>query len=565
MPTTPHARPARVTNAGEPRLVAERLTYATADGRSLFQDLTLSFGRERTGLIGANGSGKTTLVRLLAGELAPSSGTVHRTGLVAVLPQDFRPAPDAPLSVVLGIEERLAALGRLEAGEGSPADVELIGDDWDLPDRAAAVLARFGLAHLPLDRPAHAVSGGEATRVALAGLALGRPDFLLLDEPTNHLDARSREALYSFVEGWTGGLLAVSHDRALLRRMDRIVELSALGVRVYGGNYDDYRARRDADDAAAERELDSARAELRRAERSAREVRERQARREAQGRRGREAANIPRIMLGTYAGRAEGTTARVRAVTEREVEERRERAAAARQRVEERERPRFDLASSRLPAGRTVLEMSGVSVRFPGAAAPTLDHVSLSIVGPERVAVVGPNGSGKTTLLRVALGRLVPDAGTARRLPDAEVAFLDQHGAALDPARSVLESFRTFHPEMEERAARHALARFLFSHEAALRTVGTLSGGERLRASLACVLGGERPPSMLVLDEPTNHLDLDALTALEGALKSYDGALLVVSHDAEFLEAIGVGRWLTLGIELINRSHQSVHPDNATT
>src|SRR5690606_29095278 len=220
-------------------------------------NLTLSIGRERTGLVGANGSGKTTLVRLLAGELTPTSGHIHRAAMVAVLPQDFRPPPEAPLATILRVNERLAALRRAEAGKASLEDFEVIGEDWDLPERIDGILARFGLDHLALDRPVGAVSGGEATRVALAGLALGRPDFLLLDEPTNHLDAASRETLYAFVEGWTGGILCVSHDRALLRRMDRIVELSSLGVRVYGGDYDAYRDRRALDDAAAEREMES--------------------------------------------------------------------------------------------------------------------------------------------------------------------------------------------------------------------------------------------------------------------------------------------------------------------
>ena len=535
------------TLARDGRIVAERLSYALPDGRTLLHDLDLSFGRERTGLVGPNGSGKSTLVRLLAGELTPSSGTVHRAGAVAVLPQEFRPEPESPLAAVLGIEERLSALRRMEAGESTLADLEVVGDDWELPERAATVLARFGLAHLSLDRPVGTVSGGEATRVALAGLALGRPDFLLLDEPTNRLDATSRESLYAFVEGWTGGLLCASHDRALLRRMDRIVELSSLGVRVYGGSYDVYRERRELDDAAATRELESARAALRLGEREARELRERQARREARGRRERATANMPKILLNGRKAQAQVTSARVRAVIEREVEERRERAASARRRVEERERPRFELPSTGLLAGRTVLELRDVTVRFPGAELPVLDGVSLSIVGPERVAVAGPNGSGKSTLLRIATGGLAPNAGCVRRPPDGETAYLDQAGVALDPALSVLENFRVFHPRMDATAARYSLARFLFSHEAALQVVGTLSGGQRLRASLACVLGGQHPPSFLVLDEPTNHLDLDALEALESALREYDGALLVVSHDAEFLEAIGVERRLELG------------------
>jgi ATPase subunit of ABC transporter with duplicated ATPase domains len=535
------------THGSDARIVADHLEFALADGRVLFQDLTLSFGRERTGLVGPNGSGKTMLVRLLSGELEPSKGAVHRACRVAVLPQDFRPPPESPLAVVLRIDERLAALRRLEAGEATPADLDLVGDDWDLPERATATLARFGLGHLPLDRAIGAVSGGEATRVALAGLALGRPDFLLLDEPTNHLDARSRDALYAFVDGWKGGLLCVSHDRALLRRMDRIVELSTRGVSLYGGDYDVYRARREADDEAAARELVSARAALRLAARKTQEVRERQARREAQGRRDRATANMPKILLNGRRAQAQSTAARVRAVTERELEERRARAGAARQRVEERERPRFELPSAGLPRGRTALEIERATVRYIGAVRPALDGVSLRIVGPERVAVVGPNGSGKSTLLRVAMGRLAPYPGTVRRLPDEEVAFLDQNGAGLDPSRSVVDNFRQFHPCMEPASVRHALARFLFPDDAALQQVGRLSGGERLRASLACVLGGVRPPSLLILDEPTNHLDLDALDALEGALRAFDGALLVVSHDADFIEAAGIERFLVLG------------------
>ena len=525
-------------------IAADRLTFALPDGRALFNDLTLAFGRERTGLVGPNGSGKTTLLRLLSGELTPQAGTVHRAGVVAMLPQQLSAAPDATLAAVLQIDTRLAALRRSEAGIATADDLDLIGDGWDLPERAAAVLGRFGLGHLQLDMPVGAVSGGEGTRVALAGLALGNPDVLLLDEPTNHLDAPSREALYAFVEEWSAGVVCVSHDRALLRRMDRIVELPA--GRLYGGGYDGYRTQRELEDAAAARELDSARAALRVAERESRAVRERQSRRDARGKRGRATANMPKILLNARRGQAEATTARIRAITEREVEERRARARSARERVEERERPRFALAPTALPARRTVLELNGVQVHFPDAAHPLLDGISLRITGPERVGLAGPNGSGKSTLLRVAMGRLEPSGGVVRHIPLDEMAFLDQQGAALDPRRTVLENFRAFHPEFDDTWGRAVLARFLFSDEAALQTVGTLSGGQALRASLACTLGGVRPPCLLVLDEPTNHLDLDALEALEEALRAYDGAVLVASHDTAFLEAIKVERVVEL-------------------
>jgi ATPase subunit of ABC transporter with duplicated ATPase domains len=532
-------------HASDAHIVATGLAYALPDGRALFDNLTLSFGRERTGLIGPNGSGKTTLLRLLAGELAPAAGSVHRTGVVARLPQEIRPRADVALSELLGVDQRLAALRRLEVGRGTVADLECVGDDWDLADRATAALARVGLGHLTLDRRVDALSGGEATRAALAGLILHRADVLLLDEPTNNLDATSREALYTFIEQWPGGAVCVSHDRRLLRRMDRIVELSSLGVRVYGGGYDDFLAQRDAEQAAAERELDSARAALRGAEQKARDVQQRQARREARGRRERSTANMPKILLNTRAAKAEGTGARIAAASEREVNERRTRVAAARERVEEREEPRLHLRSTNLPAGRTVLVMENVVVRFADTS-PVLDGVSLAIKGPERIALLGPNGSGKTTLLRVAIGELTPNEGTVRRLPDEEIAFLDQNGAQLDGERSVLENFRALHPLMDDSAARYALARFLFANDAALQLVETLSGGQRLRASLACVLGGEHPPSFLVLDEPTNHLDLESIAAMESALRDYDGALLVVSHDDTFLEAIEVERRFVL-------------------
>jgi ATPase subunit of ABC transporter with duplicated ATPase domains len=242
------------------------------------------------------------------------------------------------------------------------------------------------------------------------------------------------------------------------------------------------------------------------------------------------------------------TTGRLKEIGEREIGERRERVDAARARVEERERLSLALPPTGLPAGKMVLEMDGAAYAHPGAPAPVIDGLSLRITGPERVAVVGPNGSGKTTLLHLAAGRLTPHAGTVRRgVAHGEVAVFHQHARRLDPRRSVLENYRAANPELDETAARLVLARFLFPDDEALKPVGRLSGGQKLRAALACAVNGLHPPRLLILDEPTNHLDLDSLDALEGILRGYDGALLAVSHDAAFLEAIGIERYVELG------------------
>jgi len=529
------------------RISADRLACSLADGRTLFQDFTAGFGRERTGLVGPNGVGKSTLARILAGELEPTAGTVVRRCTVGYLPQDFEVRADAPLASILGIAERLAVVERVYAGTADPAELDLVGDDWDLRERAEAALDRLGLSHLRLDRPVLRVSGGEATRVALAGLSIAGPDFLVLDEPTNNLDAQGREALYEFVRGWQGGLLAISHDRTLLRLMDRIVVMTERGTRVYGGDFDAYRAQRAAEDEAAARELASAESALRTARRKAQEVRERQDRRASQGKAGRANATLPKILLNARKARSEGTTARLREVGARVVEESRERKEAARERVEERAVLAVDLPTVGLPAGKTVLELEGVSYRHPGAPGEALRDLSLRLVGPERVAVVGPNGSGKSTLLRLVAGELAPTSGVVRvGIAPEEVAHFDQFARRLDPSRSVLENYRAANPSLDETRARTALARFLFVEDGAHQPVGTLSGGQRLRAALACVLNGWRPPRLLLLDEPTNHLDLDSLAALESVLNGYDGALLAVSHDRAFLEAVGVRRWVEL-------------------
>ena len=201
------------------------------------------------------------------------------------------------------------------------------------------------------------------------------------------------------------------------------------------------------------------------------------------------------------------------------------------------------LPSTRLPAGREVVWLDRVSASYQPQR-PVLRDLSLAIVGPERVAIIGPNGSGKTTLLKLIAGKLRPVAGTVRVRRD--FVLFDQTISLLDPEISVIDNFRRLNPGAGANECHAALARFMFRADAALQIVGRLSGGQLFRAGLACVLGGATPPSLLILDEPTNHLDLESIEAVEAGLRAYDGALLVVSHDEAFLEAIGITRQVDL-------------------
>ena len=212
-------------------LVLDSISLATPDGRPLFDGLTLALGRERTGLVGRNGCGKSTLLRLIAGEIEPAGGSLQRIGSIGMLAQ----LADERLTVdeALGVAGDLARLRRLERGEGSLDDAA--DADWTLETRLQAALVEAGLPSLSLHRPIASLSGGERTRLALARLLIEAPDLLLLDEPTNNLDADGRQAVAQLLERWQGGVLVASHDRALLERVDRIVELTPIGISIFGG------------------------------------------------------------------------------------------------------------------------------------------------------------------------------------------------------------------------------------------------------------------------------------------------------------------------------------------
>jgi len=512
------------------------LTYALPDGRVLFSDLNFSFNQERTGIAGRNGIGKTTLLRLIAGELAPAAGQVNVNGTLGVLRQQQAPPDGMTLADLFEVRGALALLRKAEAGDAT--DAELAEADWTLEARLAESLGRAGL-EADAATPLVALSGGQRTRAALAALIFQAPDFLLLDEPTNNLDREGRELVARLLAGWRGGALVVSHDRELLEQMDAIVELTALGAARFGGGWSAFEARKALELDAARRDLAEAERALDLTREKTQAAAEKKARKDGAGKRKAARGGAPRILTGAMKRRAEVSGGELQKLTERQMAEAEADAAAAREKIEVLEKMAVRLASCGLPPGRRVLSLDDVSAGY-GPGQPVLSGVTFEVRGAERIALTGANGSGKSTLLKVITGALAPVAGEA--CVHMPFVMLDQEVSLLDPADTILGNFRRLNPQADENVCRTALARFRFRAGAALQPVAALSGGERLRAGLACVLGGARPPQLLILDEPTNHLDIASLEAVEAGLLAYDGALLVVSHDGAFLERVGITR-----------------------
>ncbi|GAA4758210.1 ABC-F family ATP-binding cassette domain-containing protein [Gordonia alkaliphila] len=518
-------------------------------------DLTVTPG-DVVGVVGANGAGKTTLLRVLAGDLAPLAGTVSRApadAFVGWLPQEHDRVPGETVAQYVArrtgcaaatraMDEAAAALAEEPpAGAPDPADVYSAAlDHWlatgapDLDERLAVVLAELGLntgAQAPEDALMTDLSGGQVARVGLAALLCSRFDVVLLDEPTNDLDLDGLARLEEVVAGMRGGVVLVSHDREFLSRcVTRVLELDLAQHTntVYGGGYDSYleerevarRHRREEYEEYAERKADLvARARTQR-EWSSQGVRNAM----------RKAPDSDKLRRKAASESSEKQAQKVR-----QMESRIERLEEV---VEPRKEWVLEFTIGAAPRSSSVVATLNQAVVRNGDF--VLGPVSLQVNAGERIGITGPNGAGKSTLLRALLGTQEPDDGTSQLGANVAVGEVDQSRALFTGTQPLAARFEELMPEFTTADVRTLLAKFGLRADHVDRPVDHLSPGERTRAALALLQA--KGTNLLVLDEPTNHLDLPAIEQLESALESYDGALLLVTHDRRMLDTVRVDR-----------------------
>ena len=538
----------------------QQISYIHPDKEVLFSDLNFAISKgQKLGLVGNNGCGKSTLLQIIAGQLSPSSGVIVRPDDLYYIPQHFGQYDSLTIAQALQIERKQQALHAILAGDVSNENFTILNDDWNIEERSIAALDLWGLGQFTLSYPMNLLSGGEKTRVFLAGMNIHHPSVILMDEPTNHLDSSGRQRLYDWVEKYRSTLLVVSHDRTLLNLLPEICELEKHQINYYGGNYEFYKEQKTLMQEALQQRIEEKEKALGIARKVARETAERRDKQNVRGEKSNIRKGVPRIVLNALQGKSEKSTSKLTGVHQEKAEKLTNERNQLRGSLSPTAALKTDFNSSSLHTGKILVTAKEINFSYHSNSinndiqensiskqqlwqAP----VSFQLKSGDRLRIEGANGSGKTTLLKLITGQLQPQEGTLTRT-DFSYVYLNQEYSIIDDRNSILEQAYAFNSRnLPEHEIKIILNRYLFPASEWDKSCRKLSGGEKMRLAFCCLMISNNTPDMFILDEPTNNLDIQSIEIITATIKNYAGTVIAISHDNYFIQEIGVEQCILL-------------------
>jgi len=527
-------------------LTLQNISYKHNNSDLLFDNIGFTLNNhEKIALIGNNGVGKSTLLKIIAGELKPSNGDLRVSSPPYYIPQIFGQYNHFTIAEALRVHDKLKALKEILDGNVTEENLNVLNDDWTIEERCSNALKYWQLSDLDLTEKIENLSGGQKTKVFLAGILIHEPELVLLDEPSNHLDKSTRELLYHFITSTNSSLIIVSHDRKLLNLLNTVYELSKRGITIYGGNYDFYAEQKQVENNALNQDLQSKEKALKKAKEKERETLERQQKLDARGKKKQEKSGVARIMMNTLRNNAENSSSKLKSVHVEKIDGISKELRELRSALPDIDQMKFGFDDSVLHKGKILFKATAINFSYRDQLLWKKD-LNIEILSGERIALKGSNGSGKTTLIKIILGKLNPKSGTVYS-PQNKSVYIDQDYSVINNELKVYDQAQQFNGSgLEEHDIKMRLNRFLFDKEYWDKPCSALSGGEKMRLMLCCLTISNESPDIIILDEPTNNLDIQNVEILTAAINEYQGTLIVVSHDESFLEQINIQKIIFL-------------------
>lgn len=527
-------------------IIANQLSYYHPNKEMLFQNISFSLGDdEKAALIGNNGSGKSTLLKIIAGLIDNYEGDIIRSEKIYYIPQNIEMYNDRTVAQALDIDKKTAALNAILNGNTDEKYFLELNDDWLIEEKASLALNNWNLNHISLSDTLNTLSGGEKMKVFLSGISIHQPQIIIMDEPTNHLDLASREQLYKFVASSKISMLIVSHDRNLLNLLPIIYEIDQSKIHRYGGNYEFYKLQKTEKINALQEQLSEKEKALRKAKTIAREENQRQQKKAVRGEKSNLKKGLPKILMGNLKNKSEKNSAKLKEIHSEKTEKILNDLKEIQNQISELKELKINLENTELHKGKILFDAKELNFKYSNDYLWN-KNLNFQIRSGERWHIRGKNGSGKSTLLKLILG--LKKASTGKALNTAfNYLYIDQEYSLIDNQLTVFEQAGKFNSRhFLEHDIKMYLHRFLFGVEMWDKKCEGLSGGEKIRLIFCCLQLSNNMPDVFVLDEPTNNLDIQSMEIVSSVIKSYKGSLIVISHDAYFLNEIGIDKCLEL-------------------